>query len=162
MTRAVERRDHQRSKVYAAENTLRWLYDNGTGRVELAGTILQLEPEARFAGVESIQVYVDRVLSLPVVVERFGRHDRVTVRARKGGKSAHYEYDTRTIAVHLEGSRWALRELVLLHEIAHAVSSESSRHGPDFAATLVELIGIVMGPQAALALRLLHAEHGVQ
>lgn len=113
MTATTRNRDHQRSKVYSAEAILRALYDNATGQVELHGATLQLEPEARFAGIGSIQVYVDRVLTSPAVTEKFSCHDRVTVRARKGGKAAHYEPDTRTIAVHLEGSRWALRELVV-------------------------------------------------
>lgn len=48
-----------------------------------------------------------------------------------------------------------------LHEIAHALSGGST-HGPEFAATLVALIETVMGPQTAMALRLLYTQHGVQ
>ena len=61
-------RDTQRSKVYAAEEFVRTLFDRASERgnrtVEFFGTNLTLPPEARFAAVESVQRYVDDVLAL--------------------------------------------------------------------------------------------------
>ena len=66
----VSARDTQRSKVYAAEEFVRTLFDraseHGNRSVEFFGTNLTLPPEARFASVESVQRYVDDVLALAV------------------------------------------------------------------------------------------------
>jgi putative metallohydrolase (TIGR04338 family) len=151
--------DRQRSKVYAAETRLHWLSGNG-GTVELPGMVLQLEPEARFGDLDSIGGYVRRVLAHPAVVARFGEHPPIAVRHRRGHTAAHYEERDRTIAVYTQGTRWAMRELVVLHEIAHALAP-SDGHGPDFAATMLELVDAVIGPQTALALRVLYGDAGV-
>ncbi|MFZ2241681.1 MAG: TIGR04338 family metallohydrolase, partial [Gordonia amarae] len=79
----------------------------------------------------------------------------ISVRRRRGGRAAHYEHTTRIIAVHDAGSRFAMRELVVLHELAHALSPDGG-HGPGFTSTLVELVRLVIGPQTALALRVLY------
>lgn len=154
-------RDAQRAKVYSAEKTLQWLYDHPAASHDVAGICLQLEPEARFASLDSVAAYLDRVVSHPGVLAEFGHHGRISVRERRGEKMAHYESQTATIAINTTGTRWALRELVVLHEIAHHYSRDDQAHGPQFAAALTRLIELVMGPQAALALRLLYAERGV-
>lgn len=119
-------RDHQKSKVYAAESQLQWLRDNGCDTVELHGVTFQLEPEARFGDLDSIARYVDRVLAMPQLAARFGRQEPIRVRHRKGHKLAHYEHGTRTIAIHTDGDRFAMRELVVLHEIAHSLVSAAA------------------------------------
>lgn len=152
--------DAQRSRVYGAEKTLQWLYDHPASSHDVGGVVIQLEPEARFASLDSIAAYLDRVVSHPGVIAEFGHRGRIQVRERRGEKSAHYESDTATIAVNTTGTRWALRELVVLHEIAHHYAHTGPAHGELFTATLTRLIELVMGPQAALALRLLYAENG--
>jgi hypothetical protein len=152
--------DAQRSRVYAAEKTLRWLYDHPASSHEIGGVIVQLEPEARFASLDSVAAYLDRVISHPAVIVEFGPSAPIKVRERRGEKAAHYEPNTATIAINTDGTRWALREIVLQHEIAHHYSRTSPAHGPEFTATLTRLIELVMGPQAALALRLLYAQNG--
>lgn len=152
-------RDSQRSRVYTSEEALCSLYDH-PGTTEIFGVQLQLEPEARFASIESVQAYVDRVVAMPSVVARFGRTSPVSVRERKGGKFAHYDHRRAEIAINTEQTRWALRELVVLHELAHHYAGPTAKHGPSFTATLVALLDLVMGPQASLALVILQRESG--
>ena len=58
-------RDTQRSKVYAAEQFVRTLFDRaaerGTRAVDFFGAQLTLPPEARFASTDSVRDYVDDV-----------------------------------------------------------------------------------------------------
>jgi putative metallohydrolase (TIGR04338 family) len=90
------------------------------------------------------------------VVDRYGS-SKVTVRQRKGVTRAHYERGLGTIAV--PDDKWALRESVILHELAHHFGGVG--HGPEFVDTLLELIRAVMGVQAQLALRVLFGDSGV-
>lgn len=153
-------RDFQRSKLYSAENRLAWMFDH-TLRAELDGVSLQLEPERRFVNIADIQSYVDRVTVHPGVIGKFGRVGQVKVRERKGGDKAHYERAKQTIAINTTGTRWAMRELIVLHELAHHYAPGDG-HGPAFSAALTDLIDIMMGPQAALALRILYQNEGVK
>ncbi|NKY17298.1 TIGR04338 family metallohydrolase [Tsukamurella spumae] len=143
---------------------VRGLFDHaGAGRtVDVLGVPLTLPPEARFASVESVQRYADRVLG----------SGAVRVRARAGSAGAHYESGGGTPVVAVPAGRdgaWALRELVVLHELAHHVaasgggpgSADGAAHGPSFTAAFVELAARVMGPEAGLALRIVYSESGV-
>ncbi|MET0701314.1 MAG: TIGR04338 family metallohydrolase, partial [Mycobacterium sp.] len=68
-------RDSQRSKVYAAEGFVRTLFDragqHSARTIDFFGTSLTLPPEARFGSVDAVSRYVDEVLALPAVVERW-------------------------------------------------------------------------------------------
>ena len=55
-----------------------------------------------------------------------------------------------------------MRELVVLHEIAHHLSPTEPAHGPDFVATFCELAGAVMGPEVGHVLRVVYAKEGVR
>jgi putative metallohydrolase (TIGR04338 family) len=87
----------------------------------------------------------------------------VRVRARAGAARAEYEFATHTIAVppHRVGGRWAMRELVVLHELAHHLAGEAG-HGPVFVARLVHLVEELIGPEAGFLLRSALLEAGVQ
>jgi putative metallohydrolase (TIGR04338 family) len=158
----VTRRDTQRAKVYAAEEFVRTLFDRAAERgnrvVEFFGTQLTLPPEGRFGSVAAVQRYVDEVLA------HVGADRPLTVRARRGVTAAHYERfdDDATIAVPDKRSTWALRELVVLHEIAHHLSDVEPPHGPEFVATFCELAEAVMGPEVAHVLRVVYAKEGVR
>lgn len=161
-------RDTQRAKVYAAEEFVRTLFDraaeHGNRAIEFFGTSLTLPPEARFASVESVRRYVDDVLALPAVRTRWPRIAPLGVRPRRGVSAAHYEADDAgaVIAVPEARTRWALRELVVLHEIAHHLCEVPPPHGPRFVATFCELADAVMGPEAAHVLRVVYAKEGVR
>ncbi|MGZ6777447.1 MAG: TIGR04338 family metallohydrolase, partial [Mycobacterium sp.] len=148
-------RDTQRSRVYAAEEFVRTLFDRAADRgnrvVEFFGTSLTLPPEARFSSVESVQRYVDDVLALGSVRARWPDVAPLSARPRRGLTAAHYERDDvgATMAVPERSTTWALRELVVLHEIAHHLCDADPPHGPEFVATFCELAGAVMGPEVA-------------
>ncbi|MEB3020225.1 TIGR04338 family metallohydrolase [[Mycobacterium] crassicus] len=162
-------RDTQRAKVYAAEVFVRTLFDRaaerGSGDVDFFGTRLTLPPEARFGSVAAVQRYVDDVLSLPSVRDRWPDGGPLGVRARRGVTAAHYEKlgETGVIAVPDQRSGdWAMRELVVLHEIAHHLSDARPPHGPHFVATMGALAEIVMGPELGYVLRVVFAKEGVR
>ncbi|MGW0174936.1 TIGR04338 family metallohydrolase [Rhodococcus sp. NPDC003322] len=165
-------RDSQRSLVYDAESVVRGIFDRadrGTGRqLELFGSHLTLPVERRFASVESVQDYADRVLTLNWVRARWPRSAvPVTVRTRAGAKAAHYEPGTATLAVPVVGgrSRWALRELVVLHELAHHLEPDGADlapHGPEFVDRYLVLVEEILGGEAAFVLRTVFVENGVR
>jgi len=164
----VTARDTQRAKVYAAEEFVRTLFDRASERgnraVEFFGTNLPSTPEARFSSVETVQRYVDDVLALRSVRERWPAAAPLTVRPRRGLTAAHYERDDdgATIAVPERRTSWALRELVVLHEVAHHLCDVHPPHGPEFVATFCELTEAVMGPEVAHVLRVVYAKEGVR
>ncbi|OMC33968.1 hypothetical protein A5740_09945 [Mycobacterium sp. GA-1841] len=152
-------RDTQRAKVYAAEQFVRTMFDraaqHSSRAIDFFGMSLTLPPEAKFGSVESVQRYVDDV------VAQVGARP-LAVRRRRGATAAHYELieDKAVIAVP-EHDTWALRELVILHEVAHHLSPGGPAHGPDFVATYCELCETVMGPEVGLVLRMVYAKEGV-
>lgn len=127
-------RDSQRSKVYAAEEFVRTLFDRAGARgnrvVEFFGTPLTLPPEGRFGSVPAVQRYVDDVLDHPVVRGRWPSAAPVIVRARRGITAAHYELseDAAVIAVPERHSTWALRELVVFFGHFTAVAPYPPNH----------------------------------
>lgn len=156
-------KDSQKSKVYAAESILRFIMDNAVDNplYTIEGITLTLPPEGKFSSAEDVQRYVDRVAQMPSVVAEFGKSTRITVRSRKGQRMAHYE-NGQVIAVPENGTRWALRELVVLHELAHHYSRTSPAHGPKFVSTLITLLGCVMGPEMSLLARIIYTQNEVK
>ena len=174
-------RDAQRARVYAAENFIRTMFDRAAERgnpvVDFFGTSLTLPPEARFSSAETVQRYVDDVLAHPAVRERWPVVSPLRVRARRGLTAAHYECTAdadewgqaraaATIAVPERGTAWALRELVVLHEITHHLVQQAggtaAAHGREFVGTFCELADAVMGPEVAHVLRVVYAKEGAR
>lgn len=161
--------DFQKSKAYAAEHQLQWLYDNvvgETGNLVLHGITLQLEPERRYEDLEAVQAYLHSVWLNVAVTAEFGQFGQVFVRERKGDKAAHYKAGV--IAINTKatawasGSGWAMRELTVIHELAHHYAGTSCGHGPKFTDVFIRLVTILMGPQAGLALRIIFDTSGVK
>lgn len=163
-------RDSQRSRVYAAEEFVRTLFDraaqHSSRSIEFFGTRLTLPPEARFGSMESVQRYVDDVLALPAVVSRWTSPGPLTVRPRRAATAAHYENrgGTGVMAVPDRNTAdWAMRELVVLHEMAHHLDDGGGpSHGPGFVATFCDLATLVMGPEVGHVLRVVYAKEGVR
>lgn len=163
--------DAGRSAVYAGEDQVARLLDRSAEFpvVEVAGSKIALPPERHFGDLAGVQRYVDRVLTLDWVARRWpAAAVPVTVRERRGVTRAHYESGTHTIAVPVRGvdARWALRELVVLHELAHHLTGSGTGtidtgHGPGFTALLLELAGGVMGEEVAFLLRVAWMDQGV-
>ncbi|WP_331758076.1 TIGR04338 family metallohydrolase (plasmid) [Nocardia sp. NBC_01377] len=165
MTRHATR-DTQRSRVYAAEQMVRSIFDLAArtpGRqVEIFGSRLTLPEERRVVSLESIKTYADTVLALPAVRARYDRAAvAVTVRDRRGPTRAHYEPATATIAIPLH-NRAQLRELVILHELAHHLQPFASEpgHGAAFTAILCHLLEIALGTETAWLMRACLADAG--
>lgn len=165
-------RDVQRQRVYDAEAQVCRQLDfaaAGARQVEVAGSRLTLPLERRFATRASAADYVDAVRRSAPFAALFPRAARVPLRVRQraGGRAAHYEAPD-TIALHEPdtGGAWSLRELVVLHEVAHHGQHHDlppePAHGPGFAGGLVALVAAVVGPEVGLALRVAYAEHTVE
>ena len=137
-------RDTQRSRVYAAEQFVRHLFDHAAQHssrvIDFFGESITLPPEARFASVESVQRYVDDVLAMPAVAAIRPFPGPLAVRSRRAATAAHYENGggVGVIAVPDQvGAEWAMRELVVLHEIAHHLCAAAPAHGSEFVARVV-------------------------
>jgi putative metallohydrolase (TIGR04338 family) len=139
--------------------------EHGSPAVEFFGTRLTLPPEGRFGSVASVQRYVDDVLALASVRRRWPGVSPLRVRSRRAATAAHYENRDAagTIAVpDRDTADWALRELVVLHEVAHHLCQAGPPHGPEFVATICELAELVMGPELGHVLRVVYAKEGVR
>ena len=113
----------------------------------------------------SVQRYVDDVLTLPSVRQRWPNVSPLRVRARRAATAAHYENrdGAGVIAVpDRDTADWALRELVVLHEVAHHLCQAEPPHGPEFVATICTLTELVMGPELGHVLRVVYAKEGVR
>lgn len=162
-------RDSQRAKVYAAEEFVRTLFDraaeHSSPAVEFFGTQLTLPPEGRFGSVESVQRYVDDVLALAAVRQQWPRVAPLRVRSRRAATAAHYEYRNGAGVMAVpdrDTADWALRELVVLHEVAHHLCRAEPAHGPEFVATMCTLTQLVMGPELGHVLRVVYDKEGVR
>ena len=92
----------------------------------------------------------------------------VRLRTRRGHLRAHWSLEggvaTIALPVPEHGTSWALREAVLLHELAHHVAFHldgATDHGPAFVRRMLQLVDGALGPEAALALRVDYAQSGV-
>ncbi len=168
MTEAEQVRDSQRAKVYDAENLVHRIFDRSAQFpvVEVAGSRLTLPVERHFATLESVQVYVDAVLAAAAVRARWPRACLpVAVRERSGQQQADYQRLTAILAVplHVGNRAWALRELVILHELAHHLAdTEEEPHGPAFTERLIALTGEIVGEEAGFLLRTTMWDNGVR
>lgn len=130
----------------------------GASTVDFFGSTLTLPPERKFADLDSVRRWVESVLALDTVRRRWPATPPCAVRARRGSTRAHYQ-PPGEIAVPVT-DRWALRELVLCHELAHhlvwhdpSVGADVAAHGRDFVEAFAALADIVVGPEVALLLR---------
>lgn len=161
--------DTMRGRVYTAERMAFNMFERASSArtVQVVGTELTLPPEARFASVDSVRDYVGRVTGMAAVRVRFPRAvEPILVRERRGHRSAHYtrRADGRAevaVPFAVQG-RWALRELVVLHELAHHFDdSGGAAHGREFVVCLIDLVGLVLGPEAELVYRVIFSDSGV-
>jgi putative metallohydrolase (TIGR04338 family) len=55
-----------------------------------------------------------------------------------------------------------MRELVVLHEMAHHLCDAQPPHGPQFVTTFCTLAEVVMGAELGYVLRVVYAKEGVR
>jgi putative metallohydrolase (TIGR04338 family) len=160
-------RDSQKSSLYAAERLLWDIFDrcaeHNNPMVEIEHIQLTLPPEGKFADITSIQRRCDQVCDAMNVP-----HVRVEAHRNKNiGGDAFYQHLGMRLVVPDGRKRWAMRELVVLHELAHHVTDCQqplglAAHGPEFVANYIRLLETVMAPEAGLAARLVYVAHGVK
>lgn len=146
-------RDSYKSKTYDAEFELRWIAKSGVEEIEFFGQKLPLVPPRKFGNIEGVQAFVDAVLAMPSVTERWPVNRPVpTVRARQGDAKAHYASLPNEIAVpDHKGvwSSWAMTEFVILHELAHYFTTDivdpTGAHGTQFCICFMDLLQKVLG-----------------
>jgi putative metallohydrolase (TIGR04338 family) len=155
--------DPDQKAVYTAEDRLqRWL--DHPGPVTVYGSTWDLEPEARFGQVTDVQTYVDKVLG------HIGCARPVTVRERRGASCAEYSPGVIAIPSRRVGGQWAMREYIVLHELAHhldpaiqvpALLRFGGAHGPSFRTTYLNLLSSLGRPTWAYLLRCAFADAGL-
>jgi putative metallohydrolase (TIGR04338 family) len=161
-------RDFQRSRVYDAEHLVHRIFDRSAQYpvIEVAGSRLTLPVERKFGSIDAVQRYVDQLLALAWVRQRWARASvPVIVRERAGAAQAHYQRAGSVMAVpgYRSGSGWALRELVILHEITHHLAPEIEiAHGGVFVQRVITLVEEIIGPEAGLLLRVTMMDVGVE
>jgi putative metallohydrolase (TIGR04338 family) len=160
VTPAAAFRDAQRSRVYRAEDAWAARLDaarRGAARATVAGSSVLLPAERRLGSLDAAAGYAARVLALPAVASVVGEVPPPALRVRRGVRAAHWEPPgTLALPVPVHGEPWALRETVLLHELAHHVgetSGLSRGHSAPFPALVLLLVEAALGPEAAFALR---------
>lgn len=149
-------RDYQRQKVYDAEQAVRRTLDllaQGDGTMHMYGSTIVVPQEVKFGTLDAVQQYVDNVQATKWYRARRPQAPKVRVQRRRGNSFAHYEVSTIYINDTLYRRRqWAMRELVVLHELAHH-TAWTEPHGPEFAAEFLWLVEHAMGPEVAWILR---------
>jgi putative metallohydrolase (TIGR04338 family) len=162
-------RDAQRGRVYRAEDAWAARLDvarRGAPLATVGGSALLLPSELRFGTLAAAAAYAESVLDLPAVVTLGGRLPVPELRPRRGQRSAHWEPPgVIALPVPRHGEPWALRESVLLHELAHHVGESTgltTGHSAPYPAVLLVLVQAALGEEAAFALRVAYGENNVE
>jgi putative metallohydrolase (TIGR04338 family) len=162
-------RDVQRARVYRAEDSWAARLDvarRGAPLATVGGSAVLLPSERRFGSLATAASYAEKVLALPAVVTLAGRLPAPELRPRRGQRAAHWEPPgVIALPVPVHGEPWALRESVLLHELAHHVGESAGLtlgHGAPYPAVLLVLVEAVLGAEAAFALRVAYGEAKVE
>jgi putative metallohydrolase (TIGR04338 family) len=143
--------DYQKQRVYDVEHSIQAILDKVAASEDpyllvVAGSTLIIPLERKFGRIEDIQAYVDLCCHvLKVVPPR--------VRARKTTHKAHYcagEIAIPTNEAQAAGKTgWAMRETVVLHELAHHLA-RGDQHGAAFVGKFLSLIKEFMGSETWL------------
>lgn len=162
-------RDAQRARVYRAEDSWAARLDaarRGAALARVAGSSLLLPAELRFGTLAAASTYAEHVLGLPGVSDVAGGLGVPELRPRRGQRSAHWERPgVIALPVPRHGEPWALRESVLLHELAHHIgesTGSTTGHRAPFPAMVLLLVRAALGEEAAFALRVAYGEHDVE
>lgn len=152
--------DRSRGAVYVAEDRVAAAMDGPFRVVQLDGVRLQLPAAVRFGTLEAMQRYADAVLGHSATTSRYPGRGGLRVVPKRGFRSATYSNGVVHVPIADRRGRWALRDTVLLHEIAHHLAPGDG-HGRDFRTALVYLYDTQLGhgPAQLLRRQLEHLEH---
>lgn len=148
--------DRDKNAVYAAEQQVRQLMDTAEEvddwTLDFHGYTMTLPQERKFADLASIERYYGQVCTLTRVQERWPGVKAPKVAERTEMGAAHYETWNRTVKIPMKwNGRWAQRELVVLHELAHHMTPYDG-HGAEFRGAYVFLVGVCMGQEIGMVL----------
>lgn len=164
-------RDNQQALVYNSEQMFRKVLDRSSEipTIEIYGSNFVIAQDRNFGDLQSAQRYVDGILSLNWVKSTWDSvaGQKVTVVPRKGNEHAHYQNNTIALPNYLSKNGrnfWAMREVVVLHELAHHLTKFDARsdHGPLFAGTFVKLVKELMSEEDGFILTHFMLENGVK
>lgn len=170
----MSKRDVQKAKVYAAEQILRGQLDfaaQGANLVQVFDSTIVVPLEVKFGSLEGAQRYLDQVTATDWYRAAFPKAAKtpVRLRQRRGDKWATYHWpDTIAINEQVIGQSWAMREVVVLHELAHHAHRHSpggehhASHSPEYAGVFLHLVAQAMGPEAGLLLQADYLDSGVK
>ncbi len=147
--------DRSRGAVYQAEDSLASIMRRTHRAVRVGRRVVTLPAEVRFADVDEVQGFVDRVLDRSAT-DGGTDNGPVRVQVRRGFRMATYSEGQINIPAADPRGRWALTRSVVLHEIAHHLTA-CPGHGRAFRAALVTLYERHVGAGAADLLRHLFA-----
>jgi len=158
--------DPERQPTYRAEDRFqRWL-ESSNPAVTVDVTTYTPEVESRFVAPADVQRYVNRVLAhLRNGGRDYGGAERqpINVRARRGHTRAEYGFGVLSIPSFEVGGSWALRESVVLHEIAHHLAGRSAGgHDATFRATFIRLLEDIGKPVWAELMHLAFVSEGLE
>lgn len=149
-----------KSQVYQAEWIYADLLASPTDSIQYLGSTIARPAEIRFSTLDHAQQYIDRLLALPQVVDRYGDTTLQVVLGRKTLHRRAYQRGRQITLPHQESGAWAWRESVLLHEAAHGLNPFHG-HGASWAGIFVHLTEVAMGETAAWMLSTLFDQHGI-
>ncbi|MGW0626172.1 TIGR04338 family metallohydrolase [Streptomyces sp. NPDC002758] len=160
-------RDNQKTKVYKAEDlvmdVLTRVAHTDARTFDFYGSHLVIPDERKFGDIDGVQRYVDQVLALNWVRATWPTYaaQPVKVRARRGAAHAHYGLGVIAVPDHQQGISWAMREMVVLHELAHHLARGGESHGVQFVSTFLHLVKGLVGDEVGLLLTDAFALNGV-
>ena len=130
-----KQRDQQRSRVYKAENAVPgW-------------------PGKQFESLKEVDNWVKRIMAGKTWTKHFQRTRPILVKDGRGRRRASGGNGRIVL------QRWARSQMVVLHEIAHVLTSD--QHGPRFCDTYLNLVSRYLGKETGEALRLAFVNHNV-
>jgi putative metallohydrolase (TIGR04338 family) len=167
--RRAPQRDLQRARVYRAESAWGDRLDAarvGARMATVAGSAVLLPAERRFGTLAAVEDYAADVVTRPEVTALGHVVPAPAVRVRRGVTAAHWEAPgVLALPVPRHGEPWALRESVVLHELAHHVGHVTGlawRHNPPYPAVMLLLVRAVLGDEAAFALDVAYGDERVR
>lgn len=114
-------------------------------------------PGRRLPTVEVLQIYIDELVTSEWFAGRWGPR---SFEVRPGFGHRRATADRNGV---LQMLRWSRTELVLLHEVAHCLTSERyAAHGPEYAGVFLSLVRRRLSPASAQALEDAFSRHRVR
>lgn len=142
--------------VYDAEHEVEFILENDGSTYDFYGSTIIVPVERRFARIQDVQTYVNKVC------EWLDLGTPPKVRPRRGNRKATYKLGVIAVPPHEPGDfSWAMREIVVLHELAHHLTNG---HGHDevFCGKMVWLLNKCIAPEAGLLFTAALDERGVK